>query len=211
MNNDNQLNSLINRLIASTDSEETKMLYAEWADSYDGDLDNFGYVAPQLGSAIFAELLPRKDALIYDAGCGTGLVGFHLSQLGYHKIDGADFSPDMLGKAKQLAVYKQLMTADFCAPISTETNVYDGLISIGVYSSRFSEYFLPEMIRILKPSAPMVFSCRPHYFEGDVQIQLENLVASQKITELTVLEKSYMLAQNANAFYISFKKADQKI
>ena len=106
MNNDSHLNSLINRLVASTDSEETKMLYAEWADSYDGDLDGFGYVAPQLGTAMFAELLPQKDALIYDAGCGTGLVGHHLAQLGYSRIDGADFSPDMLAKAKQLATNK---------------------------------------------------------------------------------------------------------
>ena len=201
------LNSLINRLIASTDSEETKMLYAEWADSYNGDLDGFGYVAPKLGTSMFAELLPRKDALIYDAGCGTGLVGYHLAQLGYSHINGADFSPDMLAKAKQLTVYKELMTADFCAPISAATNSYDGLISIGVYSSRFSEYFLPEMIRILKPNAPMVFSCRPHYFEDDVKIQLDKMEADQTITDLTIVEKPYMQAQSANAHYISFRKA----
>lgn len=204
MNSD--LNSLINRLIASTDSAETKMLYAEWADSYEGDLDGFGYVAPQLGTAIFAELMPDKNVLIYDAGCGTGLVGHHLSKIGYSHIHGADFSPDMLAKAKELAVYEKLMTADFCAPIPTDSNSYDGLISIGVYSSRFSTYFLPEMLRILKPNGPMVFSCRPHYFEDDVKIQLDKMESDRSISDLAIIEKPYMQAQDANAHYISFRK-----
>jgi len=200
------LNSLINQLVASTDSAETQRIYAEWAATYEGDLDGFGYVAPQLGTAMFAELMPDKSGLLYDAGCGTGLVGQHLAELGYTRLHGADFSPDMQAKARTLNVYERLMTADFCAPLETETNSYDGLISIGVYSSRFKTHFLPEMLRILKPSGPMLFTCRPNYFKDDVKIQLAKMESDQSITDLTIVEKPYMQAQGAHAHYISFRK-----
>ncbi|MFT5193931.1 MAG: SAM-dependent methyltransferase [Cellvibrionaceae bacterium] len=200
------LNSLINRLIASNDSAETRAIYAEWAATYDGDLDNFGYVAPQLGTAMFGELLTEKSASVYDAGCGTGLAGQCLADMGYTQLHGADFSPDMLAKARLLNVYQTLMPADFCAPIALGTGLYDGIISIGVYSSRFKTHFLPEMIRILKPGAPMLFTCRPHYFEDDVKIQLDKMKADQTITDLAIIEKPYMQAQAANAYYISFRK-----
>ncbi|MFK7804964.1 MAG: class I SAM-dependent methyltransferase [Anaerolineae bacterium] len=206
MNKEEQLNNIIQRLISSTDNSETQRLYAEWAATYDGDLDGFGYVAPQLGTAMFSELMPDKNGLIYDAGCGTGLVGQHLAELGYIQLHGADFSPDMQAKARTLNVYEKLMTADFCALLETETNSYDGLISIGVYSSRFKTHFLPEMVRILKQGAPMLFSCRPHYFEDDVKIQLDKMESDQSIRDLTIIEKPYMQAQDAHAYYISFRK-----
>lgn len=207
MSHTHHLDSLINRLIASTDSAETQTIYAEWAATYDGDLDGFGYVAPQLGTTMFAELMPNKDALIYDAGCGTGRVGQKLAGLGFTRIHGVDFSPNMLAKAGSLNVYEKLLTADFCTPLATETNSYDGLISIGVYSSRFKTNFLAEMVRILKPGGPMLFSCRPHYFEGDVKIQLDKMTAGQLITDLAIAKKPYMQAQGAHAHYISFRKS----
>lgn len=206
MKKEEQLDNIIQRLINSTENSETQSIYADWASNYDSDLDGFGYIAPQLGTMTFEKLMPQKDALIYDAGCGTGLVGQHLARLGYSRLHGADFSPDMQAKARTLNVYEHLMTADFCAPLETETNSYDGLISIGVYSSRFKKYFLPELIRILKPGSPMLFSCRPNYFKDDVKIQLDKMESDQSITDLTIVEKPYMQAQGANAHYISFRK-----
>ena len=82
MGNDN-LNDIINRLVASTDNIETRDIYADWAESYDNDLEGYGYVAPQTGVALLAGLLPEKTAKIADIGCGTGRVGQLLADMGY--------------------------------------------------------------------------------------------------------------------------------
>ena len=206
MDNEERLNALINRLVASSDSEEAKRLYAEWAETYEGDLNGFGYVAPQLGTAIFSNLLPCKESLIFDAGCGTGLVGQYLAQLGYRRIHGGDFSVSMIAEAQKLAVYERLIMADFSHPLEMASDLYDGIIAIGVYSSRFKEDFLPEMVRILKSGGPMTFSCRGLYYEDDVKEQLDEMLAARSITNLSISEKPYMKAQNANAYYISFRK-----
>ena len=38
----------------------------------------------------------NKDIKIYDAGCGTGLVGAELKKFGYNYYDGADLSQKLL-------------------------------------------------------------------------------------------------------------------
>ena len=200
------LNDIINRLIASTDNVETRGIYADWAESYDSDLEGFGYVAPQTGVAMLAELIPDKSAAIFDVGCGTGRVGQLLAGLGYTNVEGGDYSPDMLAKAKGLNCYTQLHTIDLTGPIPLKTAAYDAAICIGVYSSRFNEHFFPEMLRILKPNAPFVISIRPHYFEGDVKPQLDKLGAHEKIIDLAQSEQPYMIGQDANAHYITFRK-----
>ncbi len=206
MDKESNLNNIINRLVASTDNVETRDIYADWAESYDSDLEGYGYVAPQTGVDMLAELVPDRSAKIADIGCGTGRVGQLLAGLGYTHIEGGDYSPDMIAIARKLNCYSQLHTIDLTGPIPLENEAYDGAICIGVYSSRFNQYFFPEMLRILKPNAPFVISVRPNYFGGDVKLQLDKLEANQKITDLTHSEKPYMTGQGANAHYITFRK-----
>lgn len=205
MGNDN-LNDIINRLVASTDNIETRDIYADWAESYDNDLEGYGYVAPQTGVALLAGLLPEKTAKIADIGCGTGRVGQFLAEIGYTDVEGGDYSPDMLAKAAACNCYTQLHTIDLTAPIPLKSAAYDAAICIGVYSSRFNEHFFPQMLRILKPNAPFVISVRPNYFGDDVKPQLDKLEADQKLFDLTTIEKPYMQGQGAQAHYITFRK-----
>ncbi|MEM9778024.1 MAG: class I SAM-dependent methyltransferase [Chloroflexota bacterium] len=201
-----RLNSIIDRLIASKDNGETRDIYADWAASYDTDLDGFGYVAPQTGVKLLVDLVPNKSAALFDVGCGTGLVGQKLAQAGFTNIEGGDFSADMLEKASALNVYRQLHAIDLMTVIPLRDNAYDAAICIGVYSSRFKENFFREIVRILKSKAPFVVSIRPHYFEDDVKPQLDTMVAKQIITDLTISNQPYMNGQAASAFYITFRK-----
>ena len=100
MDND-RLHKLVNKLIVATDPAEVVRLYAEWAERYDSDLDEFGYVAPQIAIEAFIPLVKDTNALIYDAGCGTGTVGKLLGEHGYNNIVGADFSDEMRKLAEQ--------------------------------------------------------------------------------------------------------------
>ena len=130
MDND-RLNTLINKLVVATDPAEVTNLYAEWAECYDSDLNEFGYVAPQLATDAFASLANDTNALIYDAGCGTGIVGKLLGEKGFNNIVGADFSDEMRKLAENTNAYTRLEYADYGKAVDCTDNTYDAIISVG--------------------------------------------------------------------------------
>jgi len=204
--NKQELNSIVNRLVNASDPEQIKRAYKQWADTYDDDLDSFGYVAPRIGVDRLVQQLHDKSALIHDAGCGTGLVGTLLHQLGYEQLHGSDFSTGMLEKAALTGCYTDLQTADFSAPVNIASNTYDAVISIGVYSKRFNNHFISEMVRITRPTGYFIFSCRELYFE-EVMGSVSSLLKSHSIARVSVEFDEYMTGQNASAFYIGVEKA----
>jgi len=117
MADNNQLEFLVNKLVSATDPEEVKAAYAQWAKSYESDLHEFGYVAPSVGIRLLVERVLDKSSLIHDAGCGTGLVGKLLSEVGFSNLHGTDFSPEMLQKAQATGHYQKLDQVDFGGPL----------------------------------------------------------------------------------------------
>ena len=71
------------------------------------------YVAHSDASDIFFGVVPDRNACILDVACGTGLVGEYMREHGYNNIDGVDFSPAMLERARERAVYRSLDVHDF--------------------------------------------------------------------------------------------------
>lgn len=181
------------------------MLYGQWAASYDADLDAFGYLAPKIAVAAFAQRVSNRNALIQDAGCGTGLVGKLLNSLGYQNIAGCDFSDEMLELARQSDCYTRLDTADFTASLDMPDSSYDGVISVGVYKKDFKDTFIGEMVRILKPEGCLLFSCREQYF-SDVSTTLAHLLSAKAIENYAVTHDDYMTGQGAMAFYVTVQK-----
>ncbi|MEM7535963.1 MAG: class I SAM-dependent methyltransferase [Chloroflexota bacterium] len=199
--------SIITQLANShCDQEEIKRVYKEWSSTYDQDLDDFGYVAPQIGAEIFHQANGNVSGLILDAGCGTGLTGKELSQRGYTQLHGCDFSPDMRAVAKQTGVYSQLMEADFTKPLAVADAVYDGVLCIGVYYSEMKRYFLPELIRIVKPMSVICISCRFHFFDEDLHLQAKQFEEDGVLTIESVTRQPYMKGQGADAAYIVLRK-----
>jgi len=200
-----ELNDLINRLVATDDPEEVRRLYRQWAASYDSDLDQYGYVAPVVGVALFQDWISDKSAVIHDAGCGTGQVGKLLTASGYTTIHGSDFSNDMLAVAKSRGCYLSLVQADYTEPLEFKSDSVDGIISIGVYTKRFKNNFLAEMLRMLKPGGCMIFSCRPVYFD-EVADSIKELHQTNEISRSSIMYDDYMTGQQASAFYIALQK-----
>lgn len=205
MDKKQELNAIINGLVGATDSDEVQRAYKAWADTYEGDLSSFGYVAPRIGVKLLSERLGDKSALIHDAGCGTGLVGTLLSQLGYNQLHGSDFSSSMLEKALLTGHYTDLQTLDFTGPIDIASNSYDAVISIGVYNKRFDQHFIAEMIRIVRPEGQFVFSCRELYVE-EVMSAVSSLLKAKSVTSVTIVHDDYMTGQDASAYYLSIEK-----
>jgi len=204
-----QLETIVNTLVSASDPEEVKGLYAQWAQSYDDDLDAYGYVAPKLGVRMLTGLVVDKNALIHDAGCGTGQVGALLNDLGYSALHGSDFSSDMLEQAKTLGCYEKLESIDFGKTIELDSDTYAAVISIGVYTKRFKQHFIDEMLRIVQPGGYFVFTCRELYYD-EVMETVTRLLKELKIASLVVEYDDYLTGQGASAYYVALKKSASK-
>jgi len=165
----NQRKAIHDRVLNATSTEELMAAYGDWAEKYDGDLmGEMGYVAPMMTSELLLNTLPDNEACILDAGCGTGLVGELLYRKGYRNIDGLDYSPEMLAKAKEKSVYQRLDRQDLTQSLDIEDNVYDAVISVGTFTcGHVGPKAFDELIRITQPGGCICFTVREQAWGED--------------------------------------------
>nr|MBP9054382.1 class I SAM-dependent methyltransferase [Ilumatobacteraceae bacterium] len=82
-------------IYSATSPEELAERYQQWAAEYDSDLDGMQWLAPR-ACAERCLHFAGHGAAVLDAGCGTGLVGLHLHELGVGRLVGLDLSSAML-------------------------------------------------------------------------------------------------------------------
>ena len=112
---------------------ETMELYADWADSYDADVESWGYITPSRIASALKRHLTDLDAPILDFGCGTGLSGLALAREGYRVVDGTDISEQMLERAGKLEVYRDLQLG-MPGEVDIEPGRYAAITAMGVIS-----------------------------------------------------------------------------
>ena len=111
MNDSKKLDSRLSRVYDNPGDK--KALFDDWAATYDHDLVNeMGYVADAEACRRLEQLVPDRQARILDAGCGTGLVGRRLRDMGYTDIHGSDYSQKMLDEADASGAYQSLQQHD---------------------------------------------------------------------------------------------------
>lgn len=154
-------------------------LYDKWAASYDADLWASGnpYIA------ILAGMVGRQvsdfDARILDGGCGTGLLGQVLHQIGYTNLVGIDPAHGMLELARQKGCYQSLHPFLLSAQIAFDENSFDAVVAAGVLTHGHAPpESLDEMLKVAKPGAPIIFSISKIAVEeagfGEKMAQLES-------------------------------------
>ena len=112
--------------------EDQRETYKHWAETYDAQTtQEFGWMGFRSAAEAFAQRVPYKLARILDAGCGTGLAGKALAQLGYANLHGRDLSPEMLAKAADLHVYQSLGECDLTNSLDEEP--FDAILCAGVF------------------------------------------------------------------------------
>lgn len=149
-------------------ADECRDIYRDWAKAYEQDtVGEMGYVAPALAAETLAPLLPR-DAVVLDAGCGTGLAGAELARLGVTAIDGIDISSEMLAEAGAKGVYRELGETDMTRRLTIDNDAYDGVICVGVFTNgHVGPSAISELARITKPGAPIVFTVHEHAWAAE--------------------------------------------
>ncbi len=116
-------------------ADETRALYDDWADSYEDDVAEQGYATPMRLARALAAQSHDLSRPILDFGCGTGLSGGALVQAGFTAIDGADLSPEMLAKAREKEIYRDLRMIEADGPLPFAPGDYAAVAAIGVIGS----------------------------------------------------------------------------
>jgi len=179
----------------STNAEESRQVYDEWASQYEPDVQKWGYQLPEQVSTLLAKYVTSPDTKyvphktsILDAGAGSGLVGSMLrKQPGFDQsqafIIGADYSTEMLKMAASRQCYDALVQLDlnktpFCNNqlsqaflngdnAQTSVNIFDAILSVGTMTYVDPNAgTLREFCRWVKPGGYICYTHRTDKLEA---------------------------------------------
>jgi len=132
--------------------------------------DRFG---PEYHEAILASGVPAgaaralmpllvPEARGIDFGCGSGVLGSALRELGLRTpLDGVDLSPVILDLARRTGAYDGLFQANLLMPQETPPlrGPYDFAITVGLIGDYVPYYVaLPQIVAALRPGAAIGFA-----------------------------------------------------
>ena len=138
--------------------EEINNLYDEWAESYDLEVAENGYVSPARTAIALSQFL-SADASIFDIGCGTGLSGVALRNAGFTNIHGSEINPSMLENAKKTNVYNSLRLGEIDTPFPDPLGTHEAIVAIGVIGAGAGPASLMgEALSALKTGGLLAFS-----------------------------------------------------
>lgn len=142
---------------------EARQLYDQWSDSYDADLADHGYAAPDRCAAALLAAGADPAAPLLDYGCGTGLAGKAFRNKGFSVIDGADISADMLEKAAASGIYRRLRPITPDDPLPFAPGAYTNIAAVGVFSPGHAPpETIDRVMEKLDPGGRFVFSLNDH-------------------------------------------------
>jgi len=138
--------------------------YGEWSQTYEQD------VLDEMDLRLFNKVQSvdwTAQQLILDLACGTGRIGVWLREQTTGTIDGVDITPEMLAKAQDKAVYRNLHQASV-----TETGLPDATYDVCLQS--LADEHLPdlrplykEVARLTKPNGYFVIvGFHPQFMMG---------------------------------------------
>ena len=176
----------------SGDPEECVDAYKDWAKTYDEDtVGDLNYVGPKISATRLAELV-KPDAVVLDAGCGTGLAGVELKELGFGTIDGMDISPEMLDEARKKGPYRALQVEDMTKPLSYATGAYDAVICVGTFThAHVGPKGFDELIRVTKPGGPIVATIHEEVWPDGYEDHFKKLEANGRAKVKSISEEAY--------------------
>ena len=132
----------------------------------------------------------NKFENVIDLGCGTGLSGKGLRDIG-ENLTGIDLSRNMVAKARELEVYDHLIVGDIVDTLNLSTEKYDLFIALDVF------IYLGELTTIFKT----VRDCcnKNAFFIFSVETQVEDGYSLLKSARYSHSEE-YVLKNASDGF-----------
>ena len=184
-------------------TEEVMKFYDEWGDNdkYNKDMHDWNYSGPKETVNTLKKYVENKDILIFDAGCGTGLVGKELKKFGYNNFHGADLSKTLLDSIPK-GLYKKLDNVDLNEHIKVNNDYYDAVMCVGTFTySHVKPKALYEFVRITKNKGLICFTINEGiYKDYGFDMTIEELKNSNKWKEIKFFKSDYIASKNVNAW-----------
>ena len=184
-------------------TDEVMKYYDEWgvANKYDQDMVDWKYSGPKETVEVFKKYAENKDIKIYDAGCGTGLVGAELKKFGYNYYDGADLSQKLLDLVPK-DLYQKLSKVDLNKPIEIQDNTYDSVMCVGTFTfGHVKPHALNEFVRITKNKGLICFTINEGIYEEYGFDKKMKELSDKKLWNMKEFFKSdYIASKDVNAW-----------
>ena len=170
------------------DPEKIIEYYKNWSHSYDQDVTENYYGIDYICNLLDKHLKAQDDVTnsdtrrIVDVGCGTGLLGEPLRQLGYNQLDGIDLSPEMIARANQTGCYSAFYGGiDINLPVKPQLqSKYDAAICLGTFTpGHVVPQALNQLVSMTRKNGLVVLSTRiPYYDSTEYQRVNDELIES---------------------------------
>ena len=184
-------------------TEEIMKYYDEWGEGnkYDKDMVDWNYTGPKETSKVFNKYQKNKSIKIYDAGCGTGLVGVELKKYGFSNFYGADLSQKLLDLVPK-GLYRKLNKVDLNQKIKEEDNSFESVMCVSTFTfGHVKPPALDEIIRITKNKGFICFTINEGIHEDyGFDKKIEQLNKDKKWKELEFFKSDYIASKNVNAW-----------
>ena len=184
-------------------TEEIMKYYDQWGtdNKYDQDMIDWDYTGPKETVATFKKYAKNKEIKIYDAGCGTGLVGVELKKYGFINFDGADLSQKLLDLVPK-NLYQNLSKVDLNKRIEVQDNTYDAVMCVGTFTfGHVKPPALDEFIRITKNKGLLCFTINEGiYEEYGFDKKIKELTNKNLWKEIEFFKSNYISSKNVNAW-----------
>ena len=184
-------------------TDEVMKYYDEWGEGnkYDADMLDWNYTGPKETTEVFVKHQRDKNAKIYDAGCGTGLVAVELRKYGFNNFYGADLSRKLLELVPN-NLYKKLDQIDLNKKIDEDDGTFDAIMCVGTFTfGHVKPPALDEFVRITKNKGLVCFTINEGiYEEYGFDKKIEQLKNEKKWKEIEFFKSDYIASKDVNAW-----------
>ena len=182
-------------------TDEIMKYYDEWGYKYDKDMEDWNYTGPKETSKLFNKYSSDKDIKIYDAGCGTGLVGVELKKYGFSNFFGADLSQKLLDLVPK-RLYTTLDKVDLNKPVNEKDSSFDAVMCVGTFTfGHVKPHALDEFIRIIKNKGLICFTINEGIHEEyGFDKKIKQLNDDNLWKEIDFFKSDYIASKDVNAW-----------
>ncbi|MDG1531654.1 MAG: methyltransferase domain-containing protein [Paracoccaceae bacterium] len=200
--------SVLNQIWKAKTVDETHALFEEWANDYESDMADVGYVTPDRIARISATLVDDLTAPVLDYGCGTGLSCQSMLKMGFTTLDGTDISQKMLNYANSKSIYRRVIHTEPASMGAINGREYGLIIAAGVISrGAAGPETLDFLIENMGSGAILVFSYNQTTLDDPVYMDNLAAVKQSGVVEIVAEEHgAHMTAKEVNSTIYALTK-----